>query len=138
MSETFLMKLRELQPSQLFINSEKLSEVMKAIGPSRRGDFQPIPVKKIGDGVVITDGHTRAFAAHLAALEEAPVFWDEDDLDWEAYEICVEWCRQEGVLTVADLKDRVVGPEEYEILWLKRCEGMQQGLRSRRERSQSE
>jgi NAD-dependent dihydropyrimidine dehydrogenase PreA subunit len=91
-------------------------------------------VKKLGDQIIFTDGHTRAFAAFLCGLSEVRVFWDEDELDWEAYEICVEWCKEEGIHTIADLKNRVVTQREYEKLWLKRCEKMQQDLEKRRRR----
>jgi hypothetical protein len=132
MTKIFLMKLDEIQPSQLFISSEKLAQVMKGFNPQRPESLEPIPVKKLGNQIVFTDGHTRAFAAFLSGLSEVRVFWDEDELDWEAYEICVEWCKEEGILTIADLKGRVVAQKEYEELWLKRCEEMQQNLEARR------
>ncbi len=55
-------------------------------------------------------------------------------MDWEEYRICVEWCKKEGIFTIADLKDKVVSPEEYEVLWYKRCEEMQKDLKERRNR----
>ncbi len=116
------MKLDEIQPSQLFISSEKLSRVMRDLDPRRPGSLEPIPVKKLGNQVIFVDGHTRALAAYLCGFSEVPVFWEEDELDWEAYEICVGWCKEEGIRQIADLKDRVVPPEDYEVLWLKRCE----------------
>ena len=134
MNNIFVMKLDEIQPSQLFINSEKLSRVMKALGPLRPETLEPVPVKNLGNQVIFTDGHTRAFAGYLCGLSEVRVFWDEDNLDWEAYEICVGWCKKQGILTIADLKDRVVDPEEYEVLWLKRCEATQQALETRQNR----
>jgi hypothetical protein len=62
-----------------------------------------------------------------------PVAWEEDELDWEAYEICVAWCEQEGVRTIADLCDRVVEPETYQVLWLDRCAAMHKELQARRD-----
>jgi len=50
----------------------------------------PLPIKKLGQDVILTDGHTRALAAHLQGWQEIRVYWDEDDLDWEAYAICVQ------------------------------------------------
>jgi hypothetical protein len=61
------------------------------------------------------------------------VYWEEDELDWNAYEICVQWCEKEGVRTIADLKNRVVSPKEYEALWVNRCKKMQQELEAKRE-----
>lgn len=132
MTNIFLMKLGEIQPSQLFISSEKLSQVMKSFDHLRPESLEPLPVKKLGNQVIFTDGHTRAFAAFLCGFSEIRVFWDEDELDWEAYEICMECCKEDGIHTIADLKDRVVAPREYEVLWHKRCEEMQQDLEARR------
>ncbi len=124
-ARTFWLSLDEIQPSQLFISSAKLSRVMT--GLLRLEALDPVPVKP-GNRPFFTDGHTRAFAAFLCGVSEIEVFWEDEDLDWEAYAICVQWCEQEGIHTIADLKDRVVSPKEYEVLWLKRCEEMQKDL----------
>lgn len=121
MTRIFIMKLDAIQPSQLFISAEKLSQVMRDFDPLTPESLPPIPVKELGDKVVLTDGHTRALAAFLNGLSEIRVFWDEDELDWEAYETCVKWCEREGIHTVADLSNRIVPSAEYEELWLRRC-----------------
>jgi len=132
----FLKRLDEIQLSQLFINSGKLSQVIKRFDPPTPESLEPVPVKELDGEVIFTDGHTRAFAAFLHGLTEIRVFWDEDDLDWEVYRICVGWCKAEGLFTVADLKDKVISSERYEVLWLKRCEEMQKGLEERRKKKQ--
>ncbi len=132
MGDLFLKRLDELQPSQLFVSAEKLSSVMKEDTAVTVEGVQPVPVKKLQDRVVLTDGHTRALAAVLSGLAEIRVFWDEDDLDWEAYDICVAWCREEGIRTVADLRDRVVSAEVYQEVWLERCRAMHAELEERR------
>lgn len=132
MTRIFLKRLDEIQPSQLFISFEKLSRVMEKFDPPTPESLELVPVKELDGEVIFTDGHTRALAAFLRGLTEIRVYWDEDDLDWEAYRICVEWCKAEGVFTIADLKDRVVSQEEYEVLWYKRCEEMQKVLEERR------
>jgi len=132
MTKVFYMKLSEIQPSQLFINSEKLARILREFDPSCLETLEPIPVKKLRGQVIFTDGHTRALAAFLCGLSEVRVYWDEDELDWEAYEICVRWCKEEGIRTIADLNDRVVPPDQYEVLWLRRCAEMQRDLKARR------
>jgi len=127
-----MMKLDTIQPSQLFISSEKLSEVMKTFESDNPASMEPIPIKRLGNEIIFVDGHTRAFAAFLHGFSEVPVYWEDEELDWNAYEICVEWCRKEGVHTIADLKSRVVSQNDYEILWYKRCEKMQQDLETKR------
>jgi len=132
MPKTFMMKLEEIQPSQLYISSEKLNEVMNTIDPTKPDAIEPIPIKKLGNKTIFVDGHTRAFAAYLLSLPLIPVYWEDEELDWDAYAICVEWCEKEGIRTIADLRSKVVLQKDYEILWYRRCEEMQQDLAKRK------
>jgi hypothetical protein len=121
------MALDRLQPSQLYISADKLRKVLEGADPP-----EPVPIVRLGDHLVMTDGHTRAFAAWLRGQTEVSVIWDEDDLDWEAYEICVQWCIQEHIHTIADLDDRVVDGETYQAKWLDRCAAMHRELQASR------
>jgi hypothetical protein len=123
MSDTFVLRLEEIQPSQLYINRAKLAQVKAGTGSPG-----PLPVKRLAGRVVLTDGHTRALAAWQAGRSEIEVYWDQDALDWAAYELCVAWCDEAGIRTVADLAGRVVAPEEYKVVWLQRCARMQRAL----------
>ncbi|MCD6240006.1 hypothetical protein J7K27_00590 [Candidatus Bathyarchaeota archaeon] len=134
MPKTFMMRLDKIQPSQLYISSEKLSEVMKTFNPNDPNSIEPIPIKRLRNDIIFVDGHTRAFAAFLHGLKKVPVYWEDEELDWEAYKICVEWCKKEGIHTIADLKNRVIPHRKYEILWYRRCEKMQQDLEAERKR----
>lgn len=138
MSGIFTMKLEEMQPSQLFISSAKLASVMADFDPSRPDSLAPIPVKELGGKAIMTDGHTRALAALLNGWAEVRVFWDEDELDWEAYAICVQWCEEEGILTVAGLKDRIVPAADYDRLWLDRCQAMHEELEQAKAKGDSD
>ena len=131
MIKTFLMELAEIQPSQLYISSKKLEDILKNF-VSKPSLMEPIPVKKLGGRIIFIDGHTRAFAALLHRFPKVPVYWEDEDLDWEAYEICVDWCLVEGIHTIADLKNRVISHEEYKKLWHDRCAGMQKKLKAKR------
>jgi len=88
------MRLDGIQPSQLYISSEKLSEIMKTFDSARSESIEPIPIKKLGNDIVFVDGHTRAFAAFLHGFSKIPVYWETEELDWDAYEICVKWCKE--------------------------------------------
>jgi len=110
---------------------------MKTFDPNKPESLEPIPVKKLGEDVIFVDGHTRAFTAFLHNLSEVPVYWEDEELDWDAYEICVEWCKKEGIYTIGDLKNRVVPQRVYEILWYRRCEKMQQDLETKRKKKTS-
>jgi hypothetical protein len=131
MSEPFVLSLEEIQPSQLYINHAKLAKVQAG-----SGSLAPLPVKRLGGRVVLTDGHTRALVAWQAGRTHIEVYWDRDELDWEAYEICVAWCDEAGIRTAADLASRVVTPEVYEMAWLQRCARMQRALAERRRSEQ--
>ncbi|NHV06291.1 MAG: hypothetical protein HA495_03020 [Thaumarchaeota archaeon] len=132
MVKIFKMRLEDIQPSQLYISFEKLCSVMKRFNPNDLGSIEPIPVKKLGEDVVFVDGHTRAFAAYLCGVLGVPVYWEDEELDWEAYEICVAWCKESGIRRISDLKNRVVSQKDYETLWYKRCEDMQRELEKKR------
>jgi hypothetical protein len=135
MTNAFQMKLDSIQPSQLYISSEKLDYVMKILRESKQKPVEPIPVKKLKNQVVLVDGHTRAFAAFLLGFSEIPVYyWEDEDeeLDWDEYEVCIKWCKEEGIHAIADLKKRVVSAKDYQVLWLDRCERMQKDLEEKR------
>lgn len=84
--------------------------------------FSPLPIKQIGHRIFLTDGHTRAYLAYQAGWERVPVIWDEDELDWEAYLICVQTAEAKGVHSVADLATRILSEEEYQEKWLNWCQ----------------
>lgn len=138
MTKIFMMKLAHIQPTQLFISSEKLSKVMETFDTDNPASMEPIPIKRLKNKIIFVDGHTRAFAAFLHGFSQVPVYWEDEELDWEAYEICVRWCEKEGIYTIADLKDRVIPHKDYEKLWYERCEKMQRNLDAKRKRMRSE
>jgi hypothetical protein len=127
-----LTPLADLQPSQLFINQEKLEALQSKIDFNNPECIPPIPIKHLDDEWIMTDGHTRAFAAFLAGLDKVPTFLDEDALDWAAYRICVDWCHEAGIEETADLLGRVIDADAYQIRWIDRCRQMQDDLASKR------
>lgn len=132
MADVFLFSLAQLQPSQLYISRAKLARVLAWWQLPTLETLEPIPIKQLNNLVIFTDGHTRAFAAYRQGFTEVPVCWDEDELDWEAYQICVAWCLDVGIRTITDLENRVISPEDYEILWRDRCRAMQADLEHKR------
>lgn len=123
--KSFFMNLCDIQPSQLYISKEKLKEVDEYLDSIDIDDIYPIPIKKIGNNIFFTDGHTRAFALYRREVNKIKVCWDEDDLSWVEYIICLDWCNKEGIKSIADLKNRIVDEEAYKKLWLNRCYEMQ-------------
>lgn len=78
--------------------------------PADPDALTPIPVVELDGTIVATDGHTRAFAAYRSGYAAVPIVWDTDELDWEAYRICVDWCCGAGIRVVMDLEGRVPSP----------------------------
>lgn len=118
--------IAELQVSQLYISEEKLRSVQLLIDKGIQLD--PIPVKKIGGKKMMTDGHTRAVAYFLRGETSVEVEEEEEDLDWDEYRICVNWCETEGI-GIAELSQRIISVNEYQKLWLDRCRKMRENMR---------
>ena len=130
--ETFEISLPDLQPSQLYISADKLAKVERSLQDAPMAGSEPLPVKRLGSRTVLTDGHTRALAAQRAGARSVLATWETDELDWEAYETCVQWCRDEGVHAVADLQARIVPADRYEALWYERCRRLHERLARQR------
>ncbi|QTA38945.1 hypothetical protein JYK00_07350 [Thermosipho ferrireducens] len=115
-------------PSQLYISKEKLKNVLKYIKNVGINNIEPIPIKKIGNITFFTDGHTRAYALWRLGLKKIKVTWETDELDWELYLICIDWCINEKITNISHL--RVISHNRYKKMWLKRCEQLQKQLYS--------
>jgi hypothetical protein len=126
------MKIDAIQQTQLYISSGKLNKVMRNLTRTKSIPVRPIPIKELDNQIVFVDGHTRAFAAFLLGLSEILVYWEDEELDWDEYRICVGWCKKEGINTVSDLKNRVVSNKDYQVIWLDRCKKMQEDLERKR------
>jgi len=133
MEEFFYMSLDDLFPSQLYLNEDKIQSVKAQIDPFILEKIPPISIKKFGSRVVFLDGHTRAFLAYCHGLTHVPVYWETEEYDWQAYDVCINWCIEEQIFHIKDLESRIVDNEAYSRLWIGRCEALQEGLeRSRR------
>lgn len=126
--DRFRLPIDKIQLSQLYISSSKLAEVMKAFESGNENELELIPIKDLDGNMVSTDGHTRLLAWYLHGYKEVECEWEDVEMDWDAYRICVQWCREEGIQSIADLNDRILSPDDYQILWLDRCRIMQDEL----------
>ncbi len=129
---TDYLLLREIQPSQLYISAQKLDALRRQYPHPTPENIPPIPVKRLGNCLFATDGHTRAVLLCLNGYEKARIEWETEKLDWDMYEICLQWCEQEGLLSLCDLVKRIIPHEEYEVKWYQRCETMQKEVIERR------
>lgn len=130
--DTFRLRLDEIQPSQLYISRAKYAEVLKQFESRERCQLEPIPIKEIDGEMVSTDGHTRGVLWVLKGYKEVNCVWEDLEMDWEEYRICVQWCKDSGITSMYDLQDRFLDHAEYETLWLGRCRAMQEDLKRTR------
>jgi hypothetical protein len=128
MLKRFYLQLKEIQPSQLYICDEKLADILKILDEGREDELDPIPIKILDGEKVSTDGHTRMFALYLRGTRRFLCEWEDTEMDWDAYRICVHWCKEEGITSTADFDGRVINWENYQKLWLDRCRMMQEEL----------
>lgn len=138
MSKIFKMRILDIQPSQLYMSEKKLNEVFSWLNKNNIESYGPISIKKLNERIIFTDGHTRAFALYKMGVEEIHCVWDEDDLDLEAYQICVDWCIEEGITNISHLEKRVIKHDTYEMLWHDRCRKMQEELEEKRKQANGE
>lgn len=132
MAETFSLNIKDISLSQLYISSSKLNEILKAFEMGEEHNLEPIPIKELDGKLVATDGHTRLLAWYINGYREVTCVWEDFEMDWEEYRICVQWCEEEGIDTIAGLEHRIISPEDYQILWLDRCRVMQEELEANR------
>ena len=94
--------------------------------------MEPIPIKELDGELVATDGHTRLLAWYLNGYKEVDCVWEDLEMDWDAYRIFVQWCRDEGIESIADLQDRIIDADTYQWIWLDRCRIVEEELESNR------
>lgn len=124
------IELLKIQPSQLYINKSKLESVQ--IEYKKNEFLEPIPIKKLNDKIIFTDGHTRGYYYFLLGIKEIDVIWEQDELDWGMYQTCIDWCYEEKINSVEDFQSRVIQDEEYKLKWIERCRIMQENLLRKR------
>lgn len=95
--------------------------------------YDPIPIKEIDGELVSTDGHTRGVAWLLEGYEEVEVEWETVEMDWEEYGVYVQWCKDEGIYSIEDLKERIISHEEYKVRWYDRCKAFQKEWAKRKQ-----
>lgn len=121
--EPFSVPIDEVRPSQLYINRVKLSLVTQWFDFADP-NYDALPVREVDGEWMLTDGHTRAFVAHLAGAEQLRVVRDTADLPMGVYRTCLGWCEDEGVTEVGDLAGRVLNADDFEEQWIDRCQAI--------------
>ena len=122
-----MMDLLKIRPTRLYISGLKSEKVKQQYAPLSVNNIDPIPIFNRNGVIYFSDGYTCAFFAYLNGVTQILVYWDQDDLAWGLYDICISWCEDAGTKTIVDFKDAVISHESYKILWIQRCECLSSG-----------
>lgn len=123
----FFIELHKVQPSQLYINRDKLESVRIWLN-ARTHNYDSIPVKEYNGEIVFTDGHTRALVLYEQNASKVKVHWDKEILDDALYLECMRWCKLEEITHISDLRSRILSKQKYESHWIEKCHQYQASL----------
>jgi len=112
--ETFEVGLDEIQPSQFYVDEDKLAAVSAFV---RTGSDVIVPVSRWNGCLVSQDGHTRLYRALRLGLTGVRAFIAEDN---DALLWFVEEARRRGIRHVRDMK--VVSHQDYVEKWHRFCD----------------
>ncbi len=119
--QPFPIAIDDVRPSQLYVDGLKLSLVTQWFDFADP-NYDALPVRKVEDEWMLTDGHTRAFVTYLAGADRLRIVRDTDDLPMDVYRTCLDWCEEEGVTEIGDLTGRVLNHDDFEEQWIARCQ----------------
>lgn len=104
----------ELQPSQFFVNEDKVNAVTSFVNSSKD---VVIPIIKKDEMIIVLDGHTRLYAASMKGIKTVFVF--DTETDQYIYDF-VEEAQRRNIKNVSDLKR--LSHEDYEKEWYSYCD----------------
>lgn len=110
----FTVPLRDVQPSQFFVDRDKLEAVKSFITGAR--DIV-IPVVRQGERYISADGHTRLALAVELGYQAVSAFLTEGGDYLDGF---VEEARKRGVCSPYDLK--IIPHDEYRVKWDQFCD----------------
>ena len=120
-----ILKLLDLRPNNWYINQEKLERVCAAWDNGEQEELPPVLVSEIDGELSLIDGHSRAFAA----FERGETYINADVCALEKIEGSSALYRhihcegpKQGIRTIADLRNRILPPEEHRHLWTGYCD----------------
>lgn len=121
------VKIKDLHPTQLYLSEKKLQDIQMLYQSVENPNINPISVLAIGDRLLITDGHHRAYQALLAGRTTISAEWDKDVGD-ELYHLYAQVCEERKIYSVLDLKNHILPEDEYEAKWYNWCDGFNQAV----------
>ena len=121
------VNIKDLHPTQLYLSEKKLQDIQMLYHSVERQNINPISVLAFGDGLLITDGHHRAYQALLAGRNTISAEWDKDGGD-EIYHLYAQACEERKIYSVLDLKNHILPQDEYQAKWYNWCDGFNQAV----------
>ncbi|MPN55585.1 hypothetical protein SDC9_203269 [bioreactor metagenome] len=104
----------ELQPSQFFVNEDKVNAVSSFVNSSKD---VVIPIIKKDEMIIVLDGHTRLYAASMKGIKTVFVF--DTETEQYIYDF-VQEAQRRNIKNVSDLKR--LSHEDYEKEWYSYCD----------------
>lgn len=119
------VKLTDLHPTQLYLSEKKLHDIQMLDQSEENINLDPISILAVGNRLLITDGHHRAYQALLAGQDTISAEFDQDGGD-VLYALYAQVCEERKIDSILDLKDRILPQDEYEAKWYNWCDGFNQ------------
>ena len=119
------IKITDLHPTQLYLSEKKLQDIQMLYQSEENINLDPISILAVGNRLLITDGHHRAYQALLAGQDTIPAEFDQDGGD-ALYALYAQACEERKITSVLDLKHRILPQDEYEAKWYNWCDGFNQ------------
>lgn len=110
---TFKLPIKILQPSQFFIDKDKLKEIEQNL----LEEDICIPVAIIHDEYVVLDGHTRLYYLYRNDVKMVNVYLDTAFASIQDF---VYMAKEMNIFSISALK--LLSHEEYDIYWNKFCD----------------
>ena len=119
------VKIADLHPTQLYLSEKKLQGIQLLYQSEDIINLDPISILAVGNRLLITDGHHRAYQALLAGWDTISAEFDRDGGD-DLYALYAQACEERKIDSVLDLKNRILPQDEYEAKWYNWCDGFNQ------------
>ena len=119
------VKIADLHPTQLYLSEKKLQDIQMLDQSAEIINLDPISILAVGNRLLITDGHHRAYQALLAGQDSISAEFDRDGGD-ELYKLYAQACEERKICSVLDLKNHILPQDEYAAKWYNWCDGFNQ------------
>ncbi len=113
-AEKTWIELLSIQPSQFFVDEDKLEAIKSFINSEEDIVVQVIPWN---DRFISLDGHTRLFLAHVLGFKQVKaVIVEQEEWVWQF----VSKAQKRGIITPKDMT--LLSHEDYEVKWNQFCD----------------